>query len=194
MVRDDTPAEDALEQGRVTGDRELEPDRWDALHLARLANRRRRAGQRPELLDAGRGPPRGAVVLTVRQRHLARDTLQQRVDILWWHENRDPVHAARTGSALKSFRPCSPRPVRSRDCFRCWEPMRFACGLPGSSQAESGFRSWHVVSVSSCSVAATLRCWRGSGARSWTSSCSIARTTARWRSGLAKGSAGGSRR
>ena len=32
--------------------------------------------------------------------------------------------------------------------------------------------------MSSCSVAATLRCWRGSGARSWTSSCSIARTTA----------------
>jgi transcriptional regulator with XRE-family HTH domain len=48
--------------------------------------------------------------------------------------------AARTGSALKSFRPCSPRPVRSRDCFHCWEPMRFACGLPGSSQAESRFR------------------------------------------------------
>lgn len=51
-----------------------------------------------------------------------------------------PCPAARTGSALKSFRPCSPRPVRSRDCFHCWEPMRFACGLPGSSQAESRFR------------------------------------------------------
>ena len=29
----------------------------------------------------------------------------------------------------------------------------------------------------SCSLAASLRCWRASGARSWTSSCSIARTS-----------------
>src|SRR5262245_49574800 len=31
-----------------------------------------------------------------------------------------------TGAALKSFRPCSPRPVRSRDCFRCSGSMGFA--------------------------------------------------------------------
>src|SRR6266487_2212814 len=56
MVRDDTPTEDAFEQSRITGDRELEPDRWDALHLARLANRRRRAGQRPVPLLSGIAP------------------------------------------------------------------------------------------------------------------------------------------
>jgi hypothetical protein len=32
-------------------------------------------GRGSELLDAYRGPPRGAVVLTVRQRHLAHDTI-----------------------------------------------------------------------------------------------------------------------
>jgi len=32
----------------------------------------------------------------------------------------DAYPAAWTGPARKSFRPCSPRPVRSRDCFRCW--------------------------------------------------------------------------
>ena len=42
----------------------------------------------------------------------------------------------------------------------------------------SRFRLWHVVSVSSCSVAVTPRHWRASGARSWTSSCSIAKRTA----------------
>jgi len=51
-----------------------------------------------------------------------------------------PCPAAPTGSALKSFRPVLASSVRSRDCFHCWEPMRFACGLPDSSQAESRFR------------------------------------------------------
>jgi hypothetical protein len=50
----------------------------------------------------------------------------------------------------------------------CSEPM-IRVRPPGSSHAESGFRQWHAVSVSSCSSAATPRCWRGSGARSWTS-------------------------
>jgi hypothetical protein len=93
MVRDDAPTEDALEQERIMRDRELESDRRDVLYLAWLANRRRRTGQGPELLDAYRGPPRAAVIWAVGQRHLAHDTVQQRVDVARWHERGDPVHA-----------------------------------------------------------------------------------------------------
>ena len=75
-----------------------------------------------------------------------------------------PCPAARTGSALKSFRPCSPRRYGRETVsllgaheVRVWSPRQF----PGWKQVSL----WHVVSVSSCSVAASLRWWSGCGAR-----------------------------
>ena len=39
------------------------------------------------------------------------------------------------------FRPCIASSGTTAGSFHCWEPMRFACGLAGSTQAESRFRS-----------------------------------------------------
>ncbi len=98
-------------------------------------------------------------------------------------------HPYASGDSPEALRACSSRPVTSRAMSSRRRAQDSACGRPGSPDAESRFRPWHVVSLNSCSVAGTPRRWPGSGARSLTSSYSAARRTAASRSGRAKGSA-----
>ncbi|WP_371584446.1 WD40 repeat domain-containing protein [Streptomyces sp. NBC_01314] len=51
-----------------------------------------------------------------------------------------PCRARPDGVGLKTFRPCSPRPVRSRGCFRCWETMSSRVASPAVPRDESRLR------------------------------------------------------
>jgi len=97
MVGDQAAAQDTLEQRRISRDRELDPDRRDSLDLARYADRGRRAGQRPELLDAGRRPPGGVVVAAEHERHLLLHALEHGIDVVRRNERRDPIDGPSAG-------------------------------------------------------------------------------------------------
>ncbi len=93
-----------------------------------------------------------------------------------------PGELARRGPEMNSTPIASPGTVRS--CSHCREPMRSACGGPGSSHAESRFRQWHAVSVRSCSSAVAVRDSKNpSGSRLVLASEEWRRFTARVRAG-----------